>query len=130
MNLGRHRAILITLAVLLALLGLCAVQFPFVLSTRVIGNLLTDNAFLGLLAIGMTVVIISGGIDLSVGPLTGFLVVVASFFIVDGQTSTTMAAGFALMFVGAFAVGAINGVLVRYANFTPIAATLAMFIGL
>ena len=37
-----------------------------------IGNLLTDNAFLGMLAIGMTVVIISGGIDLSVGSVLAF----------------------------------------------------------
>ena len=34
------------------------------------------------------------------------------------------------MFVGAFVVGAINGILIRFANFTPIAATLAMYIGI
>ena len=34
------------------------------------------------------------------------------------------------MFVGAIVVGAINGILIRFANFTPIAATLAMYIGL
>ncbi len=39
-------------------------------------------------------------------------------------------AGFALMFAGAFVVGTINGVLIRFANFTPIAATLAMYIAL
>ena len=42
------------------------------LSTRVIGNLLTDNAFLGIAAVGMTFVIISGGIDLSVGSVIAF----------------------------------------------------------
>ena len=67
MSLVRDRTVFITAAVLLLLLGVCAVQFPFVLSTRVLGNLLTDNAYLGVIAIGMTVVIISGGIDLSVG---------------------------------------------------------------
>ena len=41
-----------------------------------------------------------------------------------------IAAGFALVFVGALVVGAVNGFLIRYANFTPIAATLAMFIGI
>ena len=34
------------------------------------------------------------------------------------------------MFVGAFVVGSINGLLIRFANFTAIAATLAMYIGL
>jgi ribose transport system ATP-binding protein len=39
-------------------------------------------------------------------------------------------AGFLLMFGGALVVGAINGFLIRFANFTPIAATLAMYIGI
>jgi simple sugar transport system permease protein len=38
----------------------------------VIGNLLTDNAFLGIVAVGMTFVILSGGIDLSVGSVIAF----------------------------------------------------------
>ena len=42
------------------------------LSTRVIGNLLTDNAYLGIVAVGMTFVILSGGIDLSVGSVIAF----------------------------------------------------------
>ena len=55
--------------------ALCAVQFPNIASTRVVGNLLTDNAFLGIVAVGMTFVIISGGIDLSVGSVIGFTTV-------------------------------------------------------
>jgi simple sugar transport system permease protein len=43
---------------------LCWLQFPNILSTRVVGNLLTDNAYLGIAAVGMTLVILSGGIDL------------------------------------------------------------------
>ena len=49
--------------------ALCYAQFPNILSTRVIGNLFTDNAFLGIAAVGMTFVILSGGIDLSIGLL-------------------------------------------------------------
>ena len=85
---------------------------------------------LGFIALGQTVALLLGGIDLSVGPLAGFLVVVASFFVNDGKPPSMIAAGFLLMFGGAFAVGAINGLLIRFANFTPIAATLAMYIGL
>jgi ribose transport system ATP-binding protein len=70
------------------------------------------------------------GIDLSVGPLAGLLVVIASFFVNDDKSSAMILAGFALMFAGAFTVGAINGLLIRFANFTPIAATLAMYIAL
>jgi len=41
-------------------------------SLRVFTNLFTDNAFLGLCAVGMTFVILSGGIDLSVGAMVAF----------------------------------------------------------
>lgn len=93
-------------------------------------NILILATALGFIALGQTIALLMGGIDLSVGPLAGFLVVIGSFFINDGQTAATMAAGFALMFGAAMVVGLINGCLIRFANFTPIAATLAMFIGL
>ncbi|MEL6463638.1 MAG: ATP-binding cassette domain-containing protein [Pseudomonadota bacterium] len=100
------------------------------LSAFNVSNILILATALGFIALGQTIALLMGGIDLSVGPLTGFLVVVASFFVNDDQSALTIATGFALMFVGAFVVGAVNGVLIRFANFTPIAATLAMFIGL
>jgi ribose transport system ATP-binding protein len=115
-------------AVLLALFVFA--QNTNYLSSFNLANILLLATALGFVALGQTIAILLAGIDLSVGPLTGFLVVVASFFILDGQSAATIAAGFALMFVGAFVVGAINGILIRFANFTPIAATLAMFIGL
>ena len=93
-------------------------------------NILLLATALGFIALGQTIALLMGGIDLSVGPLAGFLVVVASFFVNDGQSSMMIAAGFALMLAGAIIVGAINGLLIRFANFTPIAATLAMYIGL
>ena len=40
----------------------------------------------GFIALGQTVALLTGGIDLSVGPLAGFLVVVASFFVNDGKS--------------------------------------------
>lgn len=50
----------------------CLTQFPGFASTRVICNILTDNAFLRIIAVGMTFVILSGGIDLSVGSVIAF----------------------------------------------------------
>jgi ribose transport system ATP-binding protein len=100
------------------------------LSSFNIYNILLLATALGFIALGQTIPLLMAGIDLSVGPLAGFLVVVASFFVNDGKPPTMIAVGFLLMFAGAFIVGAINGVLIRFANFTPIAATLAMYIGL
>ena len=122
-------AIPLTLVIVaLALFGYS--QNPNYLSAFNLANILALAAALGFFALGQTIPLLLAGIDLSVGPLAGLLVVIASFFINDGQSVATIAAGFALMAGGALAVGTINGLLIRYANFTPIAATLAMYIGL
>jgi ribose transport system ATP-binding protein len=93
-------------------------------------NILMLATALGFIALGQTIALLMGGIDLSVGPLAGFLVVVASFFINDDKSAGIVLLGFLLMLAGAFIVGSINGILIRYANFTAIAATLAMYIGI
>jgi ribose transport system ATP-binding protein len=87
-------------------------------------------AALGFISLGQTFALLLGGIDLSVGPLAGFLVVLASFFVLDGKSPAVWALGFVLMFLAAVGVGLINGSLIRYAKFTPVAATLVTSIGL
>jgi ABC-type sugar transport system ATPase subunit/ribose/xylose/arabinose/galactoside ABC-type transport system permease subunit len=87
-------------------------------------------AALGFISLGQTFALLLGGIDLSVGPLAGFLVVLASFFVLDGRSPAVWALGFVLMFVCAVGVGFLNGALIRFAKFTPVAATLVTYIGL
>ncbi|TGN68752.1 ATP-binding cassette domain-containing protein [Paracoccus liaowanqingii] len=121
----------IPLAAVIVLLGLYVfAQDTAYLSAFNIANILLLATALGFIAMGQTIAMLMGGIDLSVGPLAGFLVVVGSFFINDGQSPATMAMGFGAMFACAAVVGTVNGSLMRYASFTPIAATLAMYIGL
>ena len=121
----------VPLALVTILLGLYVFsQNANFLSAFNLNNILSLATALGFIALGQTITLLLGAIDLSVGPLCGFLVVVASFFINDDKSTLVIAAGFALIFFGAFVVGAINGTLIRFANFTPIAATLAMYIGL
>jgi ribose transport system ATP-binding protein len=122
-------------AVPLALITVLLAFFVFAQNTNYlssfnVANILLLATALGFIALGQTVAVLSSGIDLSVGPLAGFLVVIASFFMTDGQPAGMVALGFALMFGAAIVVGTINGSLIRFANFTPIAATLAMYIGL
>ena len=69
----RNLPLMITLAVFVLGYLYCLTQFPGFASTRVICNILTDNAFLGIIAVGMTFVILSGGIDLSVGSVYALL---------------------------------------------------------
>jgi ribose transport system ATP-binding protein len=87
-------------------------------------------AALGFIALGQTFALLLGGIDLSVGPLAGFLVVLASFFVLDGKSPAVWVLGFVLMFLAAIGVGLLNGSLIRFAKFTPVAATLVTYIAL
>jgi ribose transport system ATP-binding protein len=93
-------------------------------------SILTLVAALGFIAMGQTVALLIGGIDLSVGPLAGFLVVVASFFINDNKSFGTIVFGLVLMAIFAAVVGLVNGSLIRFLRFTPIAATLTVYIAL
>jgi len=101
-----------------------------VLSAFNISSALILLTALALISFGQLGVIMTGGIDISVGPLSGLMVVIASFFVVDGKSSIVAAAGFAAMLAAALAVGLVNGMLVRLGRFTPVAATLAMYIAL
>ena len=75
------RPLLATTLIFLFAYMLAVTQQPAMLSTRVLGNFLTDNAFLGIAAVGMTFVILSGGIDLSVGAVIGFTTVLVAVLI-------------------------------------------------
>jgi ribose transport system ATP-binding protein len=81
-------------------------------------------------SLGQLVVLLTGGIDLSVGPLTALTVVVLSFYVSDGKSAGAIVLGFALVVALGVAVGLINGLLVRRARISPIIATLATFIAL
>ena len=87
-------------------------------------------AALGFISLGQTFALLLGGIDLSVGPLAGFLVVVGSFFILDGKSPAAWILGFGVMLACAAGVGFLNGGLIRFGNFTPVAATLVTYIAL
>lgn len=80
----RHFPLFITISVFLVGYFFCALDFPAFMTTRVICNILTDNAFLGILAVGMTFVILSGGIDLSVGSVIAFTGVLMATLISHG----------------------------------------------
>ena len=119
------------LAVVIAVLGAYVLHHNSrYLSNYNINTVMFACAALGFISLGQTFALLLGGIDLSVGPLAGFLVVLASFFVLDGHSPAFWALGFVLMFLAAAGIGLLNGALIRFANFTPVAATLVTYIGL
>lgn len=95
-----------------------------------VASVLLLSAALAFIGLGQLLVIMTGGIDLSVGPLSGFVLVVLSFIWVEGVTLGGIIAGFLLVAALAILLGAINGGLVRGLKFTPVAATLVTYIAL
>ncbi len=89
--------------------------------------LIAATAFI---SFGQECVIVTGGIDLSVGPLAGLVVVIGSFFENSGHSAVVIIAGFLVMIGACAAVGLLNGSMVRFARFTPIVATLVTYIAL
>lgn len=85
---------------------------------------------LGFIALGQTIILMTGGIDLSVGPASGVLLVVGSFFINDKKSIGIIILGFALILICAILIGVINGSLIRFAKFSPVAGTLTVYIAL
>ena len=118
-------------AALIVVLGaFIATQNGAFLSSFNLTTILTAATAIGFLALGQNIALLTGGIDLSVGPLAGFLVVVASFFVTDGSPAQKVVLGIGLMLLIALVAGLVNGSLIRFARFTPIAATLALYIAL
>jgi ribose transport system ATP-binding protein len=119
------------LALVIVLLGLfTSMRNDRFLDPFNLTSVATLLAALAFISFGQAIVIMTAGIDLSVGPLSGLLVVIGSFFILEGKGVGTVVLGFALMLAVAVAVGAINGSLIRFGRFTPVAATLASYIAL
>src|SRR5271157_6456688 len=69
----KYIPLLATAAVLIAVFGTGSLLYPNFGTPRVIVNLLGDGAFVGVAAIGESFVILSGGIDLSVGSMIAFI---------------------------------------------------------
>ncbi len=124
---ARTLPLLATLGVFILLYALCAIQYPAMLSSRVIGNLLTDNAFLGVLAVGMTFVILSGGIDLSVGAVMGFTTIALAVMI-EGAGLHPLTS-FTIVLVGGALFGCGIGAAIHWLKAPPFIVTLtAMFL--
>jgi ribose transport system permease protein len=109
--------------VLIGTLILGSLSSPYFMTERNIWNVLTFAAVVSVIAVGQFLVVVTGGIDLSVGSIAALTTVVAAVLMKAGYAAA-LASIFAL--VVAAICGAINGVLVVRANITPFVATLAM----
>lgn len=111
----------IAVALLYAVAGIVT---PAMLKPEQVLNILQVTAFLGLVASGQTIALLTGGIDLSVAGVVTMTNIVATSLMM-GQNSKIAPAVIACLLIGV-AVGAINGILIAMLRVAPIIATLAM----
>ena len=123
---GRSQTLIPTLAALVLLFGMliyAEIAYGRVFHAGTMSSLLVSFAPTLILAVGMTIVIVSGGIDLSVGAVVAFSSVAGVMLMnigVNGWLSMLLMIAFGALF------GLMAGVMIQYFNVQPFIATLAM----
>src|SRR5215217_2105755 len=88
-----------------------------------LSNVLQNFCYIGILAVGMTPVLITGGIDISIGSIVGLCGVVLGLIL---QADFPLWFGLAATLILGIALGAANGVLIGYMRLPPFLVTLGM----
>ncbi|MGH3433813.1 MAG: ABC transporter permease [Thermocrispum sp.] len=117
----QRRGSIVVLAIVVLVASASFDSFATVGNAR---NIAIQSSFLAIVALGMTFVIISGGIDLSVGSVYALGGVLAAYGVQWGSL-----AGLLLPLVVCGAIGLLNGVLVAYGRLAPFIVTLATLLG-
>ncbi len=113
------------LVILIAMLLGAQAYFGNFLTPRVLSALLLDNAYLVILAVGMTFVILTGGIDLSVGAVMAFTGMLGASLLAQGLPTAAVVPVMLLLGSG---MGLAVGVMVQFFGVQPfIASRAAMF---
>ncbi len=113
----------VTLGLFVLMFGLGSVAFTGFFSIQNFFNLFIDNAYLLVLAVGMTFVIISGGIDLSVGSVLALATMVSSSLLTKFHMSPLVVIPVVLLM--GTALGYFMGYLIQAFNLPPFIITLA-----
>ena len=110
-------------AILAVMLVYGQIAYGKIFQLNTVSNLLINNSYLVILAVGLTFVILAGGIDLSVGAVVAFTSV-SGVMLVGAGVPPVLA--MVLMVATGALFGLMSGVLVQYFDVQPFIATLAM----
>jgi ribose transport system ATP-binding protein len=120
---------IIVLSALIVLLTIAGSSYNIrFISAFNIEKVLYVAAALAFVSFGQLCAVLTGRIDLSVGPLVGLSVIIGSFYLNDGAGVAISGLGIVLILLAAIALGIVNGALIRFANFTAVAATIGTYI--
>ena len=109
--------------VLLGLMVLFSFTSPYFLTVRNLTNIITQNTYFVIVAVGLAFVMIGGGIDLSVGYQMSLIGVVTAMMMVEFDLPVWLAVGTGLLL--GTSLGLLNGLIVTSIRIFPLIATLA-----
>ena len=124
--LARHRDTTSTGAALLIFIAMVIygqVTYGAILQPSTISNLLINNSHLVILAVGLTFVILTGGIDLSVGAVIAFSSVAGMMLAQAGWNPYLVVV---IMVLIGSSIGLVSGCLIEFFDMQPFIATLSM----
>lgn len=112
------------LVALIALIVVMAIASPYFLEPQNIFNVLRNMSTISIMAIGMTMVIVSGGIDLSVGSVLAMSAMLTARLMAEQGLNPWLALVVGL--ASGAALGSVNGLLITRVKVNPFIATLGM----
>ncbi|QNE21973.1 sugar ABC transporter permease YjfF [Kribbella qitaiheensis] len=119
----RYLPVIATAALLIGMFGAGSLRYQGFADPQVVLNLFVDNAFLLVLGVGMTFVILTGGIDLSVGSVVALSTMIAASTLEAGWPA--VAAVIAVLVSGTV-LGTLMGLVIHYFDVQPFIASLAV----
>ena len=125
-----HFPALVLAVLTVVILGGTQALNGYFLSAFSIKSILTFFSILGFVSCAQLATVIVGAIDLSIGPLAGLCVVLASFLMPDGAAGGVLFGGMIIIIAFAAAFGWLQGLLVTALRLPAIVVTIATFIGL
>ncbi|HEX3258139.1 MAG TPA: galactofuranose ABC transporter, permease protein YjfF, partial [Pseudonocardia sp.] len=118
----KYGPVTVTAVLFVAIFIIGGVRYRGFLSGQVFLNLFVDNAYLIVLAVGMTFVIITGGIDLSVGSVVALSGVLAAKLLATGWSPVPV---MVLVLLIGGALGLVMGLVIHHLELQPFVVTLA-----
>ncbi|GAA3446011.1 galactofuranose ABC transporter, permease protein YjfF [Planomonospora venezuelensis] len=119
----RYLPVMVTAGLLVAMFTVGGLRYEAFASGQVVLNVFIDNAFLLVVAVGMTFVILTGGIDLSVGAVVALSTMVTATLMTDHGWSPLAVVPLVLL-IGS-ALGLVMGCMIHYFDIQPFIVTLA-----
>lgn len=119
---ARYASVFVTMGLFIAIYLVGLGRYRGFQSGQVVLNLFIDNAFLIVLAVGMTLVILTGGIDLSVGSVVALSTMIAASLARDGWPPLVIVL---VVLLATSSLGLLVGLVIHYFEIQPFIVTLA-----